>query len=154
MTEEMSTRNHSGGRGRLARKADNLTAICEPIGQKMWEHRCLTTVWASTASYRDSFTDMAVGWTSSDRVSWRSVVLAVLDLGSLSQFWDSMRKLASVNEVLWMLYLSVWYLFKSWCFFRNQLSRGMDLGQKNTTRLTVNKRDSIFSPPRTRSMPL
>jgi hypothetical protein len=28
---EMSTRNIPGGKGRLARKADNLTAICEPI---------------------------------------------------------------------------------------------------------------------------
>jgi hypothetical protein len=27
---EMSIRNHSGGKGRPARKADNLTAICEP----------------------------------------------------------------------------------------------------------------------------
>jgi hypothetical protein len=28
---EMSTRNLPGGKGRLARKADNLTTICEPI---------------------------------------------------------------------------------------------------------------------------
>jgi hypothetical protein len=28
---EMSTRNSPGGKGWLARKADNLTAICEPI---------------------------------------------------------------------------------------------------------------------------
>jgi hypothetical protein len=28
---EMSTSNLAGGRGRPARKADNLTAICEPI---------------------------------------------------------------------------------------------------------------------------
>jgi hypothetical protein len=28
---EMSTRNHPGGKGRLARKADKLTAIYEPI---------------------------------------------------------------------------------------------------------------------------
>jgi hypothetical protein len=27
---EMSTRNFPGGKGRPARKADNLTAICEP----------------------------------------------------------------------------------------------------------------------------
>jgi hypothetical protein len=27
---EMSTRNHPGAKGRLARGADNLTAICEP----------------------------------------------------------------------------------------------------------------------------
>jgi hypothetical protein len=28
---EMSTRNLPGGKGRTTRKADNLTAICEPI---------------------------------------------------------------------------------------------------------------------------
>jgi hypothetical protein len=28
---EMSTRNLPEGKGRLARKADNLTAVCEPI---------------------------------------------------------------------------------------------------------------------------
>jgi hypothetical protein len=31
---EMSTRNIPGGEGRSARKADNLTAICEPIVYK------------------------------------------------------------------------------------------------------------------------
>jgi hypothetical protein len=34
---EMSTRNLPGGKGRLGRKADNLTAVCEPIVWKMWE---------------------------------------------------------------------------------------------------------------------
>jgi hypothetical protein len=55
---EMSTRNTRipGGKGRPARKADNLTAICEPIVYKMWEPQHLTTLWASTARYRDSFT--------------------------------------------------------------------------------------------------
>jgi hypothetical protein len=38
------------------RKADNLTAICEPIVYKMWEPRRLTNLWASTAFYGDSFT--------------------------------------------------------------------------------------------------
>jgi hypothetical protein len=52
---EMSTRNLSGGKGRSAREA-NLTAICEPIVYKMWEPRRLTTLWAFTACYRDSFT--------------------------------------------------------------------------------------------------
>jgi hypothetical protein len=31
---EMSTRNLAGGKGRPARKADNLTAICEPLSRK------------------------------------------------------------------------------------------------------------------------
>jgi hypothetical protein len=53
---EMSTRNLPGGKGRAARKADNLTAICEPIVWKMWEPRRLTTPWVSTVCYRDSFT--------------------------------------------------------------------------------------------------
>jgi hypothetical protein len=39
---EMSTGNLTGGKGQLACKADNLTAICEPIVQKMWELRRLS----------------------------------------------------------------------------------------------------------------
>jgi hypothetical protein len=50
---EMSTRNLLGW---LACKADNLTAICEPTVWKMWEPQHLTTRWAFTAWYRDSFT--------------------------------------------------------------------------------------------------
>jgi hypothetical protein len=34
----------------------NLTAIYEPLVKKMWEPRRLTTLWASTACYTDSFT--------------------------------------------------------------------------------------------------
>jgi hypothetical protein len=58
---EMSTRNIPVGKGRPARKADNLTANCEPIFYKMWEPQHLTTLWASTASYRDSFTYSGIG---------------------------------------------------------------------------------------------
>jgi hypothetical protein len=53
---EMSTRNLPGDIGRPARKADNLTSIFEPIVYKMCEPRRLTTLWASTACYKDSFT--------------------------------------------------------------------------------------------------
>jgi hypothetical protein len=42
--------------GRPALKADNFTAISEPIVQKMWEPRCLTTLRASMACHVDSFT--------------------------------------------------------------------------------------------------
>jgi hypothetical protein len=61
---EMGTRNLPGRKGRPARGDDNLTAICEPIVQKMWEPRRLTTQWASNACYGDSFT-----------ISWQSVVV-------------------------------------------------------------------------------
>jgi hypothetical protein len=44
---EMSTRNILGGKERPARRADNLTAIYEPV---------FTTLWASTACYRGTFT--------------------------------------------------------------------------------------------------
>jgi hypothetical protein len=50
----MSTRNILGGKGWPARKADNLTAVSEPIVQKMWEPQRLTALWASMACYRDS----------------------------------------------------------------------------------------------------
>jgi hypothetical protein len=53
---EMSTKNLLRGKWQPASKVDNLTAICEPTVQKIWEPRRLTTLWASTACYRDSFT--------------------------------------------------------------------------------------------------
>jgi hypothetical protein len=53
---KMSTRTLSGVKERPARKADNFTAICEPTVYKMWQPRRLTTLWASTACYWDSFT--------------------------------------------------------------------------------------------------
>jgi hypothetical protein len=43
------------GKERPASKADNITAIYESIISKMWEPRCLTTLWASTYCFRDSF---------------------------------------------------------------------------------------------------
>jgi hypothetical protein len=55
-TQLLSITNLFEGKGRPVRRADNLTAICEPIvREKMWKPRCLTTLWASTACYRDSF---------------------------------------------------------------------------------------------------
>jgi hypothetical protein len=53
---EMNTRNVPGGKGRPPHKADNFTAICEPIVKKIWEPRRLTTLLASMAFYKDSFT--------------------------------------------------------------------------------------------------
>jgi hypothetical protein len=53
---EMSTGNIRAGKGRPVSKAGNLTDICEPIVQKMWEPRRFTALCASTACYRDSFT--------------------------------------------------------------------------------------------------
>jgi hypothetical protein len=50
------------GEARPARKADNLTAICEPIVYKMWDPRCLTTLEASTALYKYSFTYFYTRW--------------------------------------------------------------------------------------------
>jgi hypothetical protein len=52
---EMCTTNLPGSKGRPARKADKLTAICEPIIYKMWEPRRPTNLWVSTPCYRDSF---------------------------------------------------------------------------------------------------
>jgi hypothetical protein len=45
------------GKGRPVRKAD-ITSIYEykPIVYKMWELQCLTTLWTSTACYRNNFT--------------------------------------------------------------------------------------------------
>jgi hypothetical protein len=59
---EMSTRNLPAGKGRSAGKTDNLAATCEPIVEKMWEPRRLTTLWASTTCYRDSLTFFSSGF--------------------------------------------------------------------------------------------
>jgi hypothetical protein len=40
---EMSTRNLSGCKGRPVRKADNLTAICEPTVKEIWKPLLITT---------------------------------------------------------------------------------------------------------------
>jgi hypothetical protein len=58
---EISARNLPGSKGRPARKADNLTAICELILCKMWEPPRLTTLWTSTACYGDGFTPFYIG---------------------------------------------------------------------------------------------
>jgi hypothetical protein len=52
----MSIRNLPGSKVLPALKAENLTPFCEPLLQKICESRRLTTLWASTACYRDSFT--------------------------------------------------------------------------------------------------
>jgi hypothetical protein len=52
---EMGTKNLARVIGRPAHKADNFTAICEPIVYKIWEPQPLTTQCASTACYRNSF---------------------------------------------------------------------------------------------------
>jgi hypothetical protein len=46
----------SWGKVRLARKADNLPAICEPNVERIWQPRHITNPLTSTACYRDSFT--------------------------------------------------------------------------------------------------
>jgi hypothetical protein len=56
----MSTWNLPGVKRRSVRKADNLAAIFEPIVYKMCEPRRLTTLQASTAIYKVSFTFMYV----------------------------------------------------------------------------------------------
>jgi hypothetical protein len=45
-----------GCKTRPAHKADNLTAICEPIFCKMWDPRRLEILFTCTACYRNSFT--------------------------------------------------------------------------------------------------
>jgi hypothetical protein len=54
--KEMSTRNLPSGTERPACKAENLTAIFQRTVYKMWEPRRLTTLWAFTIYYKDSFT--------------------------------------------------------------------------------------------------
>jgi hypothetical protein len=50
---QSASKNIPESKGRSAHKADNLLAICELTVRKIWEPRLLTTLWASTAVYRD-----------------------------------------------------------------------------------------------------
>jgi hypothetical protein len=50
----MSTRNLPGGKKLPARKADNFTAICEPIIERKWGSLDVSALWASMAYYRDT----------------------------------------------------------------------------------------------------
>jgi hypothetical protein len=52
----ISTRNLPLGKERPERKTNNLIPICKPIVYKMWRRRRLTTLWALTACYKNSFT--------------------------------------------------------------------------------------------------
>jgi hypothetical protein len=58
---EMSTWNLTD-KGRPARKAHKLTAFCQPIMWKMWAPRHLTTWWAFTACYKDSYFFSSFHW--------------------------------------------------------------------------------------------
>jgi hypothetical protein len=76
---EFSTRNLPGGKGRLAHKADNLTAICEPFVYKIWNPGRLTTLWASTACYRDSFTfNFTWFMISTQNFTWLATVMLLI----------------------------------------------------------------------------
>jgi hypothetical protein len=68
--KEISTRKLSEGKGGPVRKSHNLTAICELTVQKMWEPRRLTTLWASTVCYRDSFTSTFTSYGYITDLSW------------------------------------------------------------------------------------
>jgi hypothetical protein len=50
---EISTRNLPGSKERPARKADNFTAICEPIIWKMCDPQSPIIIQVSTACYKD-----------------------------------------------------------------------------------------------------
>jgi hypothetical protein len=45
-----------GNRARPVRRAENLTAVCEPTVWNIWETQHLTNLQASTSCYADSFT--------------------------------------------------------------------------------------------------
>jgi hypothetical protein len=58
---EMSTRNLPAGKGRSARKANNLIVICEPTVYKMWEPQRVTVIWTFMAYYRDNSLSLSIG---------------------------------------------------------------------------------------------
>jgi hypothetical protein len=69
---ETSTRNIPGSKGRPVHKAENLTAIYELIILKMWETQHFTTLRASTACYRDTFTFYLLFIRVVDGIFWQN----------------------------------------------------------------------------------
>jgi hypothetical protein len=53
---EICIRYLPGGKTRLQQKAYDLIAICEAIVYVVCDPRCVTTLWTSTACFRDSST--------------------------------------------------------------------------------------------------
>jgi hypothetical protein len=84
---EISTRNFPWGKGRSARKADNLTAVCESIVWKMWEPRCLTNLLASTACYRDSCT-FFIAYVKSSRCN----IVIISTYGPKFDYWEPQQQ--------------------------------------------------------------
>jgi hypothetical protein len=94
---EMSTRSLPGGKGRPARKANNLLADCL---DRMWEPQRLTTLWASTACYRDSFTfSVSSGGTQgAARLEGNVQMLATLVVLDVSLFFQPTCPLKGLME--------------------------------------------------------
>jgi hypothetical protein len=118
---EMSTRNFLESKGWPAHKADNLTTMCELIAWKMSEPRHFTTLWASTACYRDSFTFFTF-YIDDNHVKWvpchhGMVRPQVADGGDSPQIW---RVAANILDKQLQI------AYKGWSF-----SLGVGHGSKN-----------------------
>jgi hypothetical protein len=123
---EISTRNLPGVKGRPAHQADNLTAICEPIVWKMWEPRRLTTLWASTARYRDSFF-FTHGWADNIRMNLRICGFIWFRTGcSGARFWTRQRMIWKFHsggyEEYYLLGYNAVYSVESLRTFRRNMS--------------------------------
>jgi hypothetical protein len=93
---EMSTRNRPRGKGRLARQADHLTAICEPTVYKMWEPRRLTILGASMACYRNS---LPLPFLHSKKITvYQSEVYRQLPVGA-EENYEKHRKIGVPGEI-------------------------------------------------------
>jgi hypothetical protein len=57
-----------------------MIAMCEPIAYKVWEPRRLTTLWASTACYMDTFTFFGIVMRGKSNVIKRNVATINLQL--------------------------------------------------------------------------
>jgi hypothetical protein len=85
---EMNASNLSGGK---ARKADKLTAICEPIVCKMSVPRRVSTLWASRARCKDNFNFHLI-------LSWGFFVSRHYSIGWLDNLKYPGKKLAWFNR--------------------------------------------------------
>jgi hypothetical protein len=83
----MSTNNLPGSKRCQARKA-GFTPVCQPTVLSMWEPRRLTTLWACTDCYRDSFILLPQEWRITELSGFQKIECQFRTLWHRRRKWD------------------------------------------------------------------
>jgi hypothetical protein len=126
---EMSTRNLSGGRRDKAqptRKADNFTAMCEPIVWKMWALRHLSILYTSKGCYGEILLYFA---------------LEQFFLSHYTVCNNRIRVLSVYLESLCIIWICICFFFKrfdNWIWMWRSRTINQHGGRKHNTIIVIN----------------